>query len=698
MTEQDDIQKKSRRDLLLVLLILPFGVLCMFMAGQAAIRLAPEWVLNTEMLSLLDPDAEFAARGNPFSIPPLNPNILTLPAWGDLFLTPNVAIPTRIILTATPPPVRTAPPVRFTPIDDPDPTATSPGGPIITPDPGERPEADLRIEKSDNSTTYTPGTAINYTILVTNSGPNPAPKFNVNDKMPVTIKVLSVNCKPVSLCGTNTSQGNNISFEGANLPASGVNQITISVKGWVSSRANGDLSNTASINIPSGSRFRDPNLKNNTVTDTDKQYSVYDLAITKNDGVDTFAANVPLNYTIVVTNSGPSDARGIRIRDDIPDQIGSWTWICRAVVKASGCDGISNSTSDFIDRVNIRAGGRIEYSVTAVPALLPQNPANLTNRVRILLPGGPNFIDPDPSNNEARDTNRPYVDLQITKTDVPLGNTYTPGGPLTYSIIVTNASTFNLTGVSVTDNLSPMFSTWTWTCAPSQGASCLVGPSNTNINDTAVSLPPSGTVTYTINATVHPNAVGNLDNTATVDPPAGLTDAVPGNNTATDSNTNSAVDEPDIGPPDGNPLNPPEGGPPIIMVFSPPIIADGDIGVPDFVYYELEDSTNLGYVALDWVQIDISTDGTGWIPVFNWGDGISDANSNVALDLISDLPCPNEEDNCPIPLGRLYNQTGITIDVDPLVPAGRYPWMRITAPVSPGADSPNIDAIQPYYP
>jgi uncharacterized repeat protein (TIGR01451 family) len=688
MTEQEDTRKKARRDLLLVLLILPLGVLCMFVTGQAAIRLAPKWVLSAEMRSLLDPNAEFAAGGVPFSILPLNPNILTRPAWGDLFLTPNVTIPPRIIFTATPtppPPPRTPPPVRYTPGNDPEPTTT--GGPI-KPTPGERQEADLKIEKSDNSRTYTPGTSINYTILVTNLGPHPALTFNVIDDIPAVISGLSVNCTPARLCGTNTSNGNLVSFVGANLPFPSDNQITITISGQVSSGASGDLVNTAEIVIPSGSRYKDPNSANNTATDTDSRLAVHDLAITKGDGSDTYMANTPINYTIVVTNSGPSDALGIRIRDNIPPQIASWDWSC-TMVNATGCTGVTGSTTNFIDdMLNIQIGGRIEYTAIANPALLPQNPEKLSNTARIIIPQGRINIDPDLSNNLARDTDIPYIDLQIVKTDVPPGNTFTPGGPLTYTVTVTNTSTFNLTGVSVTDILSPMFSAWTWSCAAGPGASCTPGPSNTNINETAVTFPPGGIVTYTIAATVHANAVGTLENTATVNPQAGLVDAVPGDNTATDSNIGPAM-----GPPDGN--YPPwtEGDPPIILVFGPPIVADGDVGVPDFVYYEVVDPINPGFIALDWIQIDISTDGASWIPVFNWVTGTPpDTNSNVAG------ACAAEDDNCLIPFGSLYNQTGITIDVDPLVAAGSYSWIRLTAPPSPGGDAPEVDAIQPYYP
>jgi len=84
------------------------------------------------------------------------------------------------------------------------------------------------------------------------------------------------------------------------------------------------------------------------------------------------------------------------------------------------------------------------------------------------------------------------------------------------------------------------------------------------------------------------------------------------------------------------------------------------------------------------------------------GDPSSDTNTNLSLALIGDI-CqdaggnPTEVDNCDIPATRLYNNTGVTIDIDGIVPPGTYPWIRITAPAG-GADGAEIDAIQPYYP
>jgi uncharacterized repeat protein (TIGR01451 family) len=52
-----------------------------------------------------------------------------------------------------------------------------------------------------------------------------------------------------------------------------------------------------------------------------------------------------------------------------------------------------------------------------------------------------------------------------------------------------------------------------------------------------VGLLPSGTLTYTLNATINPAATGSLTNTATISLATGATDSNPANNTASDTDT-----------------------------------------------------------------------------------------------------------------------------------------------------------------
>jgi len=340
--------------------------------------------------------------------------------------------------------------------------------------------------------------------------------------------------------------------------------------------------------------------------------------------------------------------------------------------------------------VNLPNGASIEYTVTA--NVRPGASGSLSNTAEVSVPVS--YSDKNTSNDSTTDVDLPGVDMQITKTDGVA--TYSPGGTLTYNVTVTNNSTFMVDNAEVVDTFSAQIANAVWSCTPDAGATCTANGSGT-ISD-LVDIPAGLSVQYTITATVSNYSVGNLTNTITVTAPsANYGELDFSNNTATDTDACTNT-EPDIGPPDGTWVELMPGNS-MVIILSPAIHADGDMGVPDFVYFERLNT--LTTVDLDWVQVEISADGINWYQVFYWGDpeGNPDTNTNVDIsDPAFGAICPAEADNCSIPTTSLYNNTGVTIDVDGLVPAGYYAWIRITSPPGGDGDSSNIDSIQPYYP
>ena len=129
----------------------------------------------------------------------------------------------------------------------------------------------------------------------------------------------------------------------------------------------------------------------------------------------------------------------------------------------------------------------------------------------------------------------PDPDLSITKTDG--ATTVYQGGPVTYTIVVTNnTSAYAVTG-TVTDTVAATVTSVTWTCAASAGSSCAAASGSGNTISTSATLAPSGTATYTVSGTVSTTATGTLSNTASVAVPSFLSDTTPGNNSATDNDT-----------------------------------------------------------------------------------------------------------------------------------------------------------------
>ena len=130
---------------------------------------------------------------------------------------------------------------------------------------------DLAVTKTDGRTTYTPGTAITYTITVTNAGPSSAASFSIADNVPVAITGVSVTCVVTGTgnCGTNGSSGNSVILTAASLAPGAGNLLTMTVAGSVSTSASGPLVNTVTVAADAGST--DLNPANNSATDTDNQ-------------------------------------------------------------------------------------------------------------------------------------------------------------------------------------------------------------------------------------------------------------------------------------------------------------------------------------------------------------------------------------------------------------------------------------------
>ncbi len=124
------------------------------------------------------------------------------------------------------------------------------------------------------------------------------------------------------------------------------------------------------------------------------------------------------------------------------------------------------------------------------------------------------------------------ADFAINKTASP--STVTAGGPITYTIIVTNNGPA-AGNARVSDTLPTGF-TGTWSCSATGGATCGAGaiPAGNLSRDVLVTV--GGTVTLTFTGTVPANAaVGPLANTASVAPAPGS--GVTDNNTANNSST-----------------------------------------------------------------------------------------------------------------------------------------------------------------
>jgi len=388
-------------------------------------------------------------------------------------------------------------------------------------------QADLSITKTDGATTEIPGTSISYTIVVSNAGPSDANGVSVADTFPGTLTGVTFTSLAAGGATGNTAAGAGNISDTVNMPVG--SSITYTVNATIQSSATGSLSNTATVTAPGG--VTDPTPGNNSATDTDTLTPQADLSITKTDGVTSKAPGTSVTYTIVVSNSGPSDAPGTTVADTFPSDL---TGVSFTSVAAGGATGNTAAGSGNIsDTLSLPSGSSVTYTVNAT--IKSSATGSLSNTATVTAGAG--VTDPTPGNNSATDTDTltPQADLSITKTDGVASKI--PGTSVTYTIVVTNTGPSDAPGTTVGDTFPATLTGVSYTSVASGGATGnTAGPASGNISDT-LSMPSGSTVTYTVNATVQASATGSLSNTATVTAGAGVTDPTPGNNSATDTDT-----------------------------------------------------------------------------------------------------------------------------------------------------------------
>jgi uncharacterized repeat protein (TIGR01451 family) len=391
--------------------------------------------------------------------------------------------------------------------------------------------ADLAIDKASVGSTYTPGTSVTWTITVTNAGPSDVVNALVNDDINNALTNVSWSAVATgSALVANASGTGDILNEQVSIAAGAGNYVTYTVTAYVPSGFTGNLVNTATVTAPNG--VTDNNQNNNTDTDTDTQNSVADLSVAKSSVNATYTPGVPVTYTVLVSNAGPSDVVGASLVDNAPagTTISSWS--------ATGSTGSVYTTSgsgNISELVNIPSGGSITYTITVnVPSGYT---GDLVNTATVTAPNGVTDNNQNNNTDTETDTQNSVADLSVAKSSV--NATYTPGVPVTYTVLVSNAGPSDVVGASVVDNAPAGTTISSWSATGSTGTVYTASGSG-NISE-LVNIPSGGSITYTITVNVPSGYTGDLVNTATVTAPNGVTDNNQNNNTDTETDTQNSV-------------------------------------------------------------------------------------------------------------------------------------------------------------
>jgi uncharacterized repeat protein (TIGR01451 family) len=345
---------------------------------------------------------------------------------------------------------------------------------------------------------------------------------------------------------------------------------------------------------------------------------------------------------------------------------------------------------------------------TFLPTASPTNPSVFFPATRTSYPAitntsrprdftaTPPLAEPSPIPGSTR---VPQADLHITMNNNVV--VYSPGGTLIYTVVVTNQGPDPVAGAVLIDEIPSQITAWSWECTSQiNGASgCAPQVNSTAGFSATVDLPGGASIVYTVTANILGNAAGTLANTVSVAAPAGVIDPLPGNNSATD------MDDLLYSMPYGAIGTNPDGstavispGTAVTLAFDTPLVVGGH---PDWdlVLYELKNGSG---IAMDLITLQIS-DGNNWYTVFNWGDNLADTNSNMNIGVLGGSETDNRAFTSPPASDVLYPfgtgttanpATGIVIELDNVVPAGTYPYFRISSPAGGDMDGGcEIDAI-----
>ncbi len=402
-------------------------------------------------------------------------------------------------------------------------------------------QADLRVSKAAGAASIAPGASTTYTVTVTNDGPSDAVNVTATDAVGDPALVLTRASAPGAACA--------VSAETARctiprLAPGATMSMTVTARVLPDTPAGVALVNTATVS----SNAPDADASDNTATATITTAApLADITTTKSSS--DARAGGQVVYTIVVTNEGPSTARGVSLADALPAGL-----TATSVVSSRGtCTTAAAITCDLgdvpgPDAAGVASSATITVTADVAPTLAAGTISNTATASTVTT-------DPDPANNAAtvQAVVTTAADVSITKTASPVQPA--AGEDVTFTVTVSNAGPSTARDVVVADALPPGLTLLG--VDPGPDVTC-----TGSLSCTVADLDPQATATFAVRM----NVPADFDlqtgavNTATVT--SSTPDPAPGNNTATATVTARAISDLAVLKWDTTDLPSPPGTPP----------------------------------------------------------------------------------------------------------------------------------------
>ncbi len=375
---------------------------------------------------------------------------------------------------------------------------------------------DLIINKTVDKSSAVPGQdTLLYTITVSHDtdSVSDAPAFFVEDVLPVGLSNIVITSTTAS--GTpsfdSTTRTARVDFTDLPIGETRAFTITATIDATATGNASSAIVNPATVNAGSS----ELDITNNTANATTTLTPNFDVTVTKTTTSTNVGPGDTVVYSVGVSKSGPSQARGVTFSDAVPTGL---TFVSGTLngVTATASNGTISVPAFNLDN-NTPITGTFTFIVNnTAPA------GTITNTALVAATGETNTNNNSAS---AQVTVTPRADVSVLKT-VSAANANT-GSPLVYTITVSNTGPSTAAGVQVVDTLPAGVTFVSGTGL--NGAAVSAPNANRQITISGGDLAANGSFTITINATIDATATGQLVNSVAA------TTTTPETNTANNS-------------------------------------------------------------------------------------------------------------------------------------------------------------------
>jgi len=289
--------------------------------------------------------------------------------------------------------------------------------------------ANLKLSKSAAPDPVTAGAQITYLLAVANDGPSNATGVVVIDTLPSEVSIESVSSSQGNVC----DQGGPVVCGLGLLTVGASVKITIVVT--VDAGAAGTIQNTAEV----AGEQTDPDTENNLVMRITSVDQIGALPFVKLDDPDPVVAGTDLNYTLHVSNTGPSNATSVNLVDTLPNEVAFVT----ATTTLGSCNHLAGTVACNLGNMPVGTEATVGILVKVDSTILGQiNNSAIVNAAGVM-----------PSQVNQNSTVIGSADLEIKNVAQP--DPVVAGQSMTYTIDVTNNGPSLAENVVVNNPLPP---------------------------------------------------------------------------------------------------------------------------------------------------------------------------------------------------------------------------------------------------